>query len=263
MAWLEKFAECGNPGMDILDRKQKIMDLLASDNTISTKKLSSILGVSPVTIRSDLKDLADKGVLMRKYGGAIPQFHTSVMQRQKTMTEEKNRIGREAASMVSDGDTIMIEVGTTIASFCKHLMGKHDLKVVTNSTLVLPYARMNSHMQLIIVGGYFHPFTESFLGPTAVSQLNTFHVKLAFIGCDGFSFEKGLTSHSVESAEITMKMARQAEKTILLADSSKFEKVGFAEFLPIKQIDLIITDTGIGEDAVARGKKEGVTIKTV
>jgi DeoR family galactitol utilization operon repressor len=155
------------------------------------------------------------------------------------MMEEKNHIGRIAASLVRDGDTIMIEVGTTFAAFVKYLLGKRDIKVVTNSTLVLQYRRMNPNIHLTIVGGCFNPLTESFIGPIAVEQLDTFHAKMAFIGCEGFSFKGGLSGHSVESAEITKKMAQQAERTILLADSSKYGKNGFAHIIPISEVDMI------------------------
>jgi DeoR/GlpR family transcriptional regulator of sugar metabolism len=179
------------------------------------------------------------------------------------MMKEKNLIGKAAAALVHDGDTIMIEAGTTIAAFSKHLLGKQDIKLVTHSTLVLPYARINPHIHLTIVGGYYNPQSETFLGPLAIAQLEQFFVKMAFIGCDGFSIEEGLSGHSAEAAEVTKKMAERSDRTILLADSSKYNKKGFALFLPFSKVDSLITDSGIDTGSVKQIEEQGCKVLIV
>ena len=131
----------------------------------------------------------------------------------------------------------MIEAGTTTALIAKYLLGKRDVHVVTNSTLVIPYARFNPSLHLTVVGGEFRPSTESLVGPVALRDLEEFHVRIAFIGTDGFSLESGLTTHLVEGAEIVRKMQAQAKRTVLVADSSKWGKVGFARVLPLGEVD--------------------------
>ena len=117
--------------------------MLAEDAGVSVAEMSKALGVSAVTLRNDLSSLAEKGFVVRTHGGAIPAFRPNILERQKQMVEAKTRIARAAAEMVDDGDTVMICAGTTTAWMPKFLLGKSDVRVVTNSTLVLPYARIN------------------------------------------------------------------------------------------------------------------------
>lgn len=244
-------------------RKEEIIDLLASDSHISIPEMSKILGVSTATVRNDLNDLANRGMLIRTHGGAILTPPSSLTRKQKRMIEEKNRIGKAAATLVNDGDTIIVEAGTTIATFVKYLLGKRDVRVVTNSTFILPYARMNPGIHLAILGGEFRPSTETCGGPITLSQLETFHVQRAFIGTDGFSLENGLYADAVDQVEIVKKMYEQAETTILLADSAKYGKKGFVPTLSLTEIDILITDTGLPQKIITQIEKAGIQVIAV
>jgi DeoR family galactitol utilization operon repressor len=234
---------------NLTEREQEIVRLLAEARGIPVSKLSEQLGVSAVTIRSDLKHLANKGVVVRTRGGAVPAFHPTMVERQNLRVGEKNRIAQSAADMVNDGDTIMIEAGTTTALIAKYLLGKRFVNIVTNSALILPFARLNPGIYLTVVGGEFRPATESFVGPVALQELERFHVRLAFVGTDGFSLGGGLTTHLVEGAEIVRKMAERSDSTILVADSSKFGKIGFVRVLPVQRVETLITDEDLGPAA--------------
>jgi len=248
---------------NLSERRREVLSLLAEDIGISVADLSRRLEVSEVTIRTDLKSLEDRGYVQRTGGGVLPTLHQNVFERLKTRTEAKSRIAREGAALVEDGDTIMIEAGTTTALVAKYLLGKRDIHVVTTSTLLIPYARINPGLHLTVTGGEFRPLTESFVGPIALSELEQFHVRLAFVGTDGFTPEQGLTTHLIEGAEIVRKMARQAETTVLVADSSKYGKTGFVKVLPITGVDTIITDTGLDGDGKSGIEKSGVTVRLV
>ena len=143
------------------ERETEILSLLTSDPSLSVTKISDLLGVSAVTIRSDLSSLETQGYIVRSRGGARPAFHPEILRRQKTQVEVKNRIARMASSLVSDGDTIMIEAGTTTALIAKYLTGKRNIRIVTNSTLIVPYSRSNPGIHLSVVGGTFRPETEA------------------------------------------------------------------------------------------------------
>ncbi|HUZ18057.1 MAG TPA: DeoR/GlpR family DNA-binding transcription regulator [Spirochaetia bacterium] len=236
----------------LTEREEAIIELLTEDFSASVQEMSRRLEVSTVTVRSDLSSLAEKGILVRTHGGAFPAFHQSILDRQRDKVKIKERIGRAASQLVHDGDAIMIEAGTTTAQVARYLLGRRDLHVVTNSTLVIPFARFNPGIHLTVVGGEFRPSTESLVGPGALSDLEEFHVGTAFIGTDGFSLESGLTTHLVEGAEIVRKMAGQAERTVLVADSSKFGRVGFARVLPLASIHILITDDGLPGDVRER-----------
>jgi len=245
---------------NLTEREREIVRLLAEDRGISVSKLSEHLGVSAVTIRSDLNNLATKGVVVRTRGGAAPAFHPYVVERQNLRVEEKNRIAQAAAGLVNDGDTIMIEAGTTTSLIAKYLLGKRFVNIVTNSSLILPFARLNPGIHLTVVGGEFRPATESFVGPIALQELERFHVRLAFVGTDGFSMEGGLTTHLVEGAEIVRKMAERSEGTILVADSSKFGKIGFVRVLPVQRVQTLITDGELPDGAQAELGEAGVEV---
>ena len=245
---------------NLTEREKEIVKLLAEDRGISVSQLSEQLGVSAVTIRSDLNNLAKKGVVVRTRGGAAPAFHPNVVVRQNLRVEEKNRIAQAAAALVNDGDTIMIEAGTTTALIAKYLLGKRFVNIVTNSALILPFARLNPGIHLTVVGGEFRPASESFVGPIALAELERFHVRLAFVGTDGFSMEGGLTTHLVEGAEIVRKMAERSESTVLVADSSKFGKIGFVHVLPVHQVKTVITDGELPESARAELAETGVEV---
>jgi DeoR family galactitol utilization operon repressor len=245
---------------DLTDREKEIVRLLAEDRGVAVSRLSEQLGVSTVTIRSDLNNLAKKGVVVRTRGGAAPAFHPNVMIRQNLRVEEKNRIAQAAADLVTDGDTIMIEAGTTTSLIARYLLGKRFVNIVTNSSLILPFARSNPGIHLTVVGGEFRPATESLVGPIALGELERFHVRLAFLGTDGFSMEGGLTTHLVEGAEIVRKMAERAERTVLVADSSKFGKIGFVHVLPVQKLTTLITDTDLPPAALGDLTESGVEV---
>jgi DeoR family transcriptional regulator, galactitol utilization operon repressor len=245
------------------EREKKILQFLTDDGTMSVSQMSRALNVSPVTVRADLNGLADKGVVVRTWGGAFPAFHPDIMERSRLMTDEKNRIAKKAASLVHDGDTIMVEAGTTTALVAKHLLGRRDVKIVTNSALVLRDARLNPALSVTLVGGEFKPPTESLVGPIALHELERFHVRIAFVGTDGFSVADGLTTHLVEGAEIVKQMARLAAETVVVADSSKYGKRGFVTVLPLTAATRIITDSALPQSALAELQEAGVAVELV
>ncbi|MBN2050198.1 MAG: DeoR/GlpR transcriptional regulator [Spirochaetales bacterium] len=244
-------------------REQKIIDLIMEDTLISVAELSGILGVSQVTVRSDFQNLSEKGYLVKTEKGVLPAFHPAVIEREKSHYHEKERIARYAASLVESGDTIMIEAGTTTSLIARFLFSKRDIHIVTNSALVLPYGRVHPSLHIVLLGGEFRPSTESFVGPVTITELANFHVRLAFVGTDGFTVEKGLTTHLLEGAEVVRKMSEQSIETVLLADSSKYGRAGFVKVLPIEKANTIVTDTSLDSDAAGRIQDLGIDLRLV
>jgi DeoR family galactitol utilization operon repressor len=248
---------------ELIDRERTILKLLSERGALSVSLLSRELGVSEVTIRSDLKALEERGLLNRSRGGAHPALHHGIVERQQQNLEQKNRIARAAAELVRDGDTIMIEAGTTTALVARHLLGKRDVHVVTNSTLVFSYGRLNPALQITLTGGEFRRETESMVGPVALRTLAGLNVRLAFVGTDGFSLEKGMTTQLFEGAEIVKAMRRCARETFLVADSTKYGKTGFVSVLPLSEIDGLITDRGLDAAAVGALAEASVACRLV
>ncbi|MDA3811271.1 MAG: DeoR/GlpR family DNA-binding transcription regulator [Spirochaetaceae bacterium] len=247
----------------LTERERKILDILMNGDNPSVNEISDMLEVSKVTIRSDFSSLEDKGLIVRTRGGAFPAFHPDILESQKHAIEEKNRIAKAAAEMIKDGDTVMINDGTTTSLIPKYLLGKRDIHIVTNSTLVFSYARINPSLQLTLVGGAFQPSSEALVGPVTLVDLENFHVKYAFVGTSGFSLETGMTTHLIDGAEVIKKMNHQAEKTILTADSSKYGKNGFVKILSLDHLDSIICDNGLDKSIAQRIQKNGTEIKLV
>jgi DeoR family transcriptional regulator, galactitol utilization operon repressor len=245
---------------ELKERERIILDRLSTDGSVSVGTLARDLGFSEVTIRGDLRELEDKGWINRSWGGAAPALHRDILERQRTFSAQKNAIARAAAKLVNDGDVIMIEAGTTTALIARYLSGKRDIHIVTNSTLVFSYARMNSHLQITMTGGEFRRSTESLVGPIALETIGRLNVRLAFVGTDGFSLERGMTTHLMEGAEIVKTMKAHAQTTVLVADSSKYGKIGFASVLPLSAMDMILTDSDLDDQAETELREAGITV---
>jgi len=229
-------------------RREVILELLAENGSVGVSGLAKCLGVTVVTARADLATLEEEGVLVRTHGGALPAFHPKIAARIREDKERKASIAKAAAAEIQNGDTVIISAGTTTALIAKYLLGKRDIHIVTNNTLVLAYARTNLQIRVTLVGGEFRPEEEGMVGPMALKALNTFFVSKAFIGIDGASMKQGFTANSVESADLVRKMAEQADQVIVLSDSGKFGKPGFAHILPFAAVDAIVTDNELTKE---------------
>lgn len=245
------------------EREAVILDQLAKDGSLSVAALSADLGVSEVTIRTQLRALEQRGLLTRTHGGAQPSSIQNVLSRRSQHAEAKERIAQAAAELVRDDDRIMIEAGTTTSLIVRHLVGRRGVQIVTNSTLVLAQARLNAELTVILTGGTFHRPSESLVGPAALRTIGDFNVRLAFIGTDGFTVERGLTTQFAEGAEVISKMHDRAEETWLLADSSKYGRTGFVSVLPIDALAGIITDSGIRPEPLSHLSQSARQVRTV
>ncbi|MCK5676500.1 MAG: DeoR/GlpR transcriptional regulator [Verrucomicrobia bacterium] len=230
------------------ERREIILEVLAEAGSVSVSGLAKRFGVTPVTVRTDLLALEEEGVLVRTHGGALPAFHSNILERSRRSRESKSAIAKAAAAEIQNGDTVIISAGTTTALIAKYLLGKRDIHIVTNNTLLLTYARMNPQLRVTLVGGEFRASEEGIVGPMAVAALDRFHVSKAFIGIDGASVKQGFTAHFLESADLVHKMAEQADEVVVVSDSSKFGKPGFARILSFDGVDTLITDHKISNE---------------
>lgn len=245
-----------------VERENAILARLANEGSLTVATMSDALGVSEVTIRGDLRALEQQGLLVRTRGGARPTTIKNILQRQNLNVGAKERIASAAASLVVDDDAVMIEAGTTTALIVRHLAGRRGVQIVTNSTLVFSNARLNPALNTILTGGVFRRDTESLVGPLAERAIGDFNARLAFLGTDGFSAERGLTTRFVEGGQVARVMRDRAEETWLVADSSKFGQAGFVTFLPLEGITGIITDSDLDPRA-AESLQEHTQLRVV
>jgi len=241
-------------------RKQIILERLMEQGHVTVSDLSSELNVTPVTARADLAALEQEGILVRTHGGATPAHHPKVFERIQTAKHLKEKIAKAAAEMIQDGDTVIISAGTTTALIPKYLLGRLDVHIVTNNTLLLNFARNNAGLHITLIGGEFRASEEGVVGPMALSALEQFHVSKAFIGIDGASAKQGFTAYFLESAVLVRKMAEQADQVIVVGHSAKFGKHGFARILPFDGVDVLVTDAGLDKKSQAGLADAGVRV---
>lgn len=244
----------------ITDRQKKIIDLLIDEPTKSIREISKIFGVSSTTIRNDFNSLSNRGLLIRTHGGAVPSFHPDMIIRLRTNHKQKVKIAKKAATLINNGDSIFLDAGTTTAMIPKYLLGKQDIHIITNSTLPLPFMKLNRSIKITFIGGEFRFLDESFVGPLAIESISRFNANYAFIGTIGFSVDYGLTTYSLDISEVILQMVKHANKVVLCADSSKYNKKGHVTTMPISEIDYLIIDKGLDATAQREISHQGVEI---
>lgn len=245
------------PRFMTLQRRTQIAELMQNEGALRVSELARRFGVSQVTIRNDLMQLEREGHLVRDRGGALPPpesgpIISSLLEfeaRTHLGVEEKARIGVAAAKMVAPGDTILLDAGTTVVEMARHLGGILPLTVVTNALNVAYHVGTTTNAQLLVLGGAFYREAASMLGPLTEQGLSDFVVSKLFLGAQAFDLEHGLTDTTLEIAGVKRAMIRAARQVILMADSSKFGSSGFIKVAPFSEIDTLITDTGLSDEA--------------
>ena len=244
-------------------REERILEILYEHGNVSISRLSEIFSVTPVTIRKDLDRLESGGMIVRTHGGASPLYDKELMERRKSHADQKLRIAKAAAEMIADSDRVMISAGTTTSQIPKFLVSKRKVHIVTNSTLLLNYGRMLPSVEITMLGGEFMPEAEALKGSITLRELDMFHTDKAFIGCDGFSIEEGVSANHTELAEICRKIITRTSRLCLVADSSKFDQTGFAYIDKIENINTLITDTLLSAESEKKLRKAGVDVVKV
>lgn len=241
-------------------RRQTIVSRLAERNAVSVSELATELGVSEVTIRTDLSFLEQMGLLAKVHGGAVKSVHPYILARRKLFVAEKERIAAMAASLVADEDTVMVEAGTTAAMVPRYLANRRNVRLVTNSVLAFESARCCPSIEVVMAGGKYNPETDSFIGEIADAAINSFNARFAFVGTDGFSVEHGITAHTIEAVQIVRRMRTVSETLVVVSDSSKFGMVGAVNVLPLVKIDTIITDSALPDKAAEELRQAGCDV---
>lgn len=226
--------------------------------------LAALLEVSAVTIRKDLTELEGDNKLYRSHGKAIlinPYINNrSVNEKEKLATEEKNNIGKRAAELITKDDSIIIASGTTVHALARNIKPINKLTVVSASLQVSEILANNEAIDIIQLGGTLRHSSNSVVGKYAEQILSSFSCSKLFLGVDGIDVDFGLTTTDMREADLNKEMMRTAQKTIVLADSSKFRRRGFSKIANIEDVDVIITDSGISKALAQRIEEIGVEL---
>jgi DeoR family transcriptional regulator of aga operon len=250
-----------------MQRHQIILDLLTKKKHIEVLEVCKQLNVSAVTIRKDLKLLEEKGLLYRTHGGASlenPYINEkAVIEKEKISVEEKNGIAQAAAALINENDSIMIASGTTVQALSKFIKPKNKLTVITSSLYAVLHLIHDKNIEILQLGGYIRHSSASVIGSYASQIIENISCSKLFLGVDGIDFDYGLSTTSLEEAQLNQKMIASAQKIIVLADSSKFGKKSFAKICNLNAIDQIITDKGISLFTKNKLEEKGVKVTIV
>jgi DeoR family transcriptional regulator, aga operon transcriptional repressor len=251
-----------------VSRRKEILQMLSEKGEVFVEQLSENFKVSEVTIRNDLDQLEKKSMLIRARGGAL-KMETGVGIDQRLADKnrinfpEKSKIGRKAAELVGESQTIIIDSGSTTAEMVRNLPELHDLTIITNAMNIANQLVSRPNINVIIPGGYLRKNSISLVGPLAEKSLRNFNVDKAFLGVDGFDTRKGIYTPNVEEARLNEIMIEVSKEVILLTDSSKFNKRSFAFICTVAEIDKVITDSKIKDEDRKKLEDEGVEVIVV
>jgi len=211
------------------------------------------LNISISTVRRDLIELEEDGVILRTRGGARCASHKLVLEADVTKRavhniDEKRRIGAKAAELVMDSGCLILDGGTTTLEVARHLKPRKPLRVITDSIEIAYELRDRENVTVLVTGGILKPEAYNLYGGFAEHMLRSMHAQVCVMGVIGLTIQEGLTKHDIEALPIRQKMVEISRQLICVADSSKFGVTGLVSVCPVDQLDTLITDDGIQPD---------------
>ena len=242
-----------------IERKSEIVNVLEQLGKVDVGELSARLGASRETIRRDLQEMEDDGILKRTHGGAVfarnypdASAELPVAAREIRHPGEKDAICRKAASLIRDGDSIFLDNSSTCLYLLKYIPPKMNVTIITNSVKLLSESvnhASQSHL-IICLGGIFHASNHSLYGNTALKNAEEFYPSRAFMSCSGIGPER-ITDSSILEVDLKRLMIERSQEVVLLADHSKFTRSGQVFLSDFSGIDAVITDEKAAEDRTA------------
>lgn len=243
------------------ERQQHILDRARADGRVDVNYLAETLDVTPETVRRDLTILERHGVLRRVHGGAIPVerlgFEPGVETRTERYVAEKERIAKAALPQLPDEGTILLDAGTTTLRLAELLPRDHELTIVTNSLGIATTVAQHPNLTLYLLGGRVRGRTLAAVGSWVTDALRDVFVDVAFIGTNGLSVERGLSTPDQSEAAAKRAMIAAARRSIVLTDHTKIGVDHFSRFAGLSDIAAVITDTGLDPETAAEIEAAG------
>lgn len=250
-------------------RRALILDRLKKDGAAAIMDLSTSLGISASTVRRDFDYLMQEGYLERTHGGAMvrlstrPTFEPHADINSRTAQPAKMAIGLHAAEMVSEHQSVIFDSSSTVLEAAREIVRQRlPITAITNDLAIAAELATGPGIRLVVIGGSHRPQSMTLVGDPGATFVAGLHVDIAFIGGHAIT-ANALSETSIDVAGIKRQMAAAAAKRVLLADSSKFGGPSFCQVCPLKDIDVLITDAGISEQALAGVRSQGVDVRVV
>ncbi|MBS4190440.1 DeoR/GlpR transcriptional regulator [Bacillus sp. FJAT-49705] len=249
------------------ERKNEILKELNKMGKVKVMELVAQFHVSEETIRRDLMILEEKALLKRVYGGAIKsvfQFEEPPFTQRTTVNQEaKVKIGKKAVELISNGDVIIIDAGTTMLEFAKCIENKKDITIITNSLPVSSVLTESLNQneftgQVLLLGGQIDPKQQSISGSLTEQLLNQFNLDKAFISAGGVSIKNGVSNYHLHESLVSRKMVEVSKQVIMLTDYSKMGVDTFCKICPLEKVDVIVSDQPFPEEWRSHSKLEEI-----
>ncbi|MCR5593284.1 MAG: DeoR/GlpR family DNA-binding transcription regulator [Saccharofermentans sp.] len=252
-----------------LERRKNILDILETEGSINTNDLSVRLGVTGATIRTDLRDLAREGAIVRYHGGVrLPDKHRdevseNYMVRSVTNIDLKKMIGKQAALLVGNGDTIFMDASSTAFHMIPYLEHTMDVTVITNGiNTAIELQRYNNFKSIILIGGMLRPHSGTIEGVMSREMINRLSAEYYFVSGNGFSADAGLSGNNFFELELKRICVERSKNIVALVDSTKIGDDSASVFITPNKIDYLITDNQISDETASsiRAKKINLVI---
>lgn len=254
------------PNASIAERRELILSLVREHGRASVAELSATLGVSEPTVRRELRRLADAGLVVRAYGGAVavPGQAGVAGDRgdaaQADVSPAKRRIGQVAAGLVRDGETVVVSSGTTALEVARALRARTSLTVITNALDAASVLLDRPGIEVIVLGGVVRPGIHSLLGHLTETAANELHADVLVMGIAAFDPEHGLTSDHLPEILSDRALRRIANRVVLVAESHKYRRVAPARVFPLSDVDTLVTDSALPEEGRRAIERLGVAV---
>jgi DeoR/GlpR family transcriptional regulator of sugar metabolism len=244
------------------ERRAILLREINENGYLQAAEIAERLNTTAITIRRDLSMLEAEGLCIRKRGGAVRSSQSVTLElpyqvKQNSRIAEKRRIGEAAVRLVSPGSTIILDAGSTTYALA-HLLSQKRITVVTNDLQIAVKLTASASINLVCTGGIARPNVFSLHGPQVEAFIRGLRVDITFLGADAIHQDGTVSNVNLEEAFLKQAMIRAADRVILLADSSKFNKTGFAKVCNLIDLEMIITDDGISE-----GNREFLASKNI
>jgi DeoR/GlpR family transcriptional regulator of sugar metabolism len=228
------------------ERQSKILELLTEQRQIEVSTLATLVDISQVTVRKDLDQLESQGLLHREHGSAVINSMDNIGNRLAYHYETKSKIAALAASDIADGETVIIESGSCCALLARELaMANRNITIVTNSAFIATYIGDIAGAKIVLLGGDYQAESQVMVGPITKKCVEEYHASKLFIGADGFDQKFGFTGKDRMRAETVRDMMKQAENTIVLTESEKFDTQGVVRLVKSEGVSITYTDEKI------------------
>jgi len=245
--------------MDTKRRRLEMLELLETEGELKVAELSSRFSISEMTVRRDLEVLEREGILKRVRGGAIGatsrSYEPPFALRAGRNAEVKKRIGAAVARMISDGETVIIDVGTTALAVAEALKDRRGLTIVTPSLRAAWLLADNAELRVMVTGGIVRPVERSLVGPLSDKAFENLYCDTYIMGIGGIDVDAGFTEFNLDDARVKQEAMRYSRRCVAVADATKLGRVAFARVAGLDQVDALVTDGG-ADGAKVRGLRE-------